>query len=170
MLSLEDDDWSRLEHAYGPASDIPDLIRQLERETAPRAGYDTEPWYSLWSSLCHQGDAYTASYAAVSHIIRICLSASGPIDLGFFQLPACVEIARSKGRGPAVPLSLSESHRKALRQLHECAFRHADEEWDEAMALSVAAAIAAAKAQNRVAEAVINLDEERMQRIIEGNL
>ena len=159
MLALDTAEWSKLAHAYGPASDIPDLLHALELKTAPRTAYQAEPWYSLWSALCHQGDAYTASYAAVPHIVRICLNADPHIDFGFFQLPACIEIARAKKRGPNVPIALSAAYNDALRLLHACASKHSSVPWDDAMAQSVAAALAAAKGRTRLAEAIVNLDD-----------
>src|SRR5271156_1016157 len=54
MLSLESPEWASLYHAYGPASDIPRLLRQLD--TLPIADGDAEPWFSIWSALAHQGD------------------------------------------------------------------------------------------------------------------
>lgn len=67
MLNLDSPKWSELDHAYGKASDIPDLLRQLE--TIPNPDDNSEPWLSLWSSLAHQGDIYSASFAAVPHIV-----------------------------------------------------------------------------------------------------
>ena len=54
MLSLESPEWANLHHAYGPASDIPRLLRQLD--TLPLASGNAEPWFSIWSALAHQGD------------------------------------------------------------------------------------------------------------------
>lgn len=103
MLSLNDPDWRELEHAYGQAGNVPDLLRQLEHSPEPQGSYRDEPWFSLWSSLCHQGDVYSASYAAVPHVVRICLGTAGPVDQSFFQFPACVEVARSNGRVACFP-------------------------------------------------------------------
>src|SRR5262245_20537797 len=166
-LPLDAPDWKDLHHAYGAASDVPKLLQDLALNPQPKSSYDSEPWFMLWSSLCHQGTVYTASYAAVPHIVDIGLTSTGPIDFSFFQLPACIEIARAKGRGPTLPEHLAGAYLAALKQLHECAFKHASDEWDEGMALSVAAALAAAQGQLRVAEAIINLDGELMDRIID---
>jgi len=111
MLALGADDWKLLEHAYGPAEDIPRLLEQLAEDPRPKSHYEEEPWFTLWSSLCHQGDVYTASYAAVPHLVGICLSSDGPVDLGFFQLPACVEIAHATGFGPAMPSQLVDDYK-----------------------------------------------------------
>ena len=78
------------------------LLRQLSDDPRPKAGYKDEPWFSLWSALCHQGDVYSASYVAVPHVVQIALTAKGKIDAGFFLLPACIEVARATGRGPAL--------------------------------------------------------------------
>ena len=102
MLALDDDRWATLTHAYGSAKDTPDLLKVLALSPGPNPSTLSEPWESLWSSLCHQGDAYTASYAALPHIVEIACLASGAVDFGFFQLPACSEIARHNGRGPPV--------------------------------------------------------------------
>jgi len=69
MLDLDDPRWSDLTHAYGKASDIPDLLRQLDK--LPLATGDAEPWFSLWSALAHQGDVYPASFAAVPHVVAM---------------------------------------------------------------------------------------------------
>ena len=64
MLSLDSPGWSKLRHAYGVASDTPKLLRQLER--LPASDNEKESWFSNWSSLAHQGDVYSASFAAVA--------------------------------------------------------------------------------------------------------
>lgn len=45
MLSLESSRWSALEHAYGQASDIPPLLRQLQ--DLPGSEGQAEPWLAL---------------------------------------------------------------------------------------------------------------------------
>src|SRR5215469_1663012 len=130
MLPLDSEIWGTLEHAYGRASDVPGLLQKLSLSPEPKTDYRSEPWFALWSSLCYQGDVYTASYAAVPHIVRICLAADGPIDCSFFLLPACIEIARANACGPEIPSELHEWYRAGLGQLHACAFKHADLPWD----------------------------------------
>src|ERR1700722_4715931 len=141
-----------LQHAYGPADDIPPLLHRLRLDPTPKNPND-EPWFSLWSALCHQGDVYSGSYAAVPPIVCIGLAARGPIDIGFFMLPACIEVARLTGRGPAPSDAAVGPYLRALRQLHDCAFTHADDQWDSDMAQAVAAALAASKGQIDLARA-----------------
>jgi hypothetical protein len=166
MLSLDSPAWQHLLHAYGPATDIPGLLRQLEESPGPHSSYKDEPWYSLWSSLCHQGDVYTASYAAVPHILRIALLTKDPIDPGFFQLPACVEIARASSRGPALQPDLADAYLQALNCIPDCVHAHSSETWDEGMMQCVAAALAVSKGHSRLAEAIVMLDSDMIDKII----
>ena len=167
MVPLNAPRWSSLSHAYGNAQDIPGLIHALAQDTGPKPSYDSEPWFSIWSSLCHQDDVFDASYAAVPHIVEIGCIAAGPIDFSFFQFPAAVEVARKNGRGPTVPVDLAEAYFCAIKRLEDCITRHRDEVWDEATLLSVLAAQAVAKGNQRVAEAVMNLDDSLIQRLID---
>lgn len=166
MLSLDDPLWLQLSHAYGPASDIPNLLRQLSRSPGQMSDEEAEPWHSLWSSLCHQGDVYTASYAAVPHLVQIATDTPGPIDWSFFGLPAAIEIARFNQAGPAIPPQLVEPYEKALTHLVDCVSVHRADAWDEPMALSVETAMAAAKGHHRLAEALLNLDKHWIAKII----
>lgn len=169
VTGLESPEWQTLQHAYGAAIDIPPLLRQLSDDPRPKDGYKDEPWFSLWSALCHQGDVYSASYVAVPHVVQIALTAKGEIDAGFFLLPACIEVARATGRGPALAGADADAYVEALQKLHECAFAHASDEWSIGMAQSVAAALAASKGQTELAQAIVNLDDDILRRINAGN-
>jgi len=170
VIPLESGEWGELTHAYGKASDIPELLRQLSLSPEPKSDYQHEPWYSLWSSLCHQEDVYTASYAAVPHIVEIGIKTAGAIDSGFFLLPASIEVFRNNGRGPEIPASLANDYFAGLQALHECAFRHTSDEWDSAMAQSVAAALTVAKGQLKLAEAFIRMDDDMIAKIVKLDL
>jgi hypothetical protein len=165
MLALDSDAWARLTHAYGRADDIPRLLDDLARNPHERAPRE-EPWFTLWSFLCHQGEAYEASYAAVPHLVAIAAAAAGPIDASFFQLPAAIEIARLTGHAPALPEDLAAPYRAALRDMHRVAFLHADDPWDRSMALAVATALVASKGDARLAEALQNLDDDYVALIL----
>ncbi len=60
-------DWASVKHAYGPASDIPDLLERLaslsnkERDDA---------WWSLYGNLWHQHTVYEATAHAVPFLVR----------------------------------------------------------------------------------------------------
>ena len=165
MLGLDDPLWAELTHAYGGASDIPDLLRALAVRTVLTKSVSEEPWFTLWSSLCHQGDVYTASYAAIPHIVDIASTAIWPIDFSFLELPAAVEVARRTGRGPEIPAVLTAAYHHALERLIDVIGIHLREVWDEPMLHSVFAALAVSKGDIATAEAMINLDSDWVERI-----
>ncbi len=154
-----------MQHAYGDAANVPDLLRALATSTGPKNDYRDEPWFSLWSSLCHQGDVYTASYAAVPHIVHIAKEAKEPVDLSFFHLPTAIEVARQTGRGPDLPESFAGDYHRAIAGLIENVYLRRSEAWDKPMLLSVAAAQAVAKGHVDVAEALLNLDDDWIVKI-----
>lgn len=168
MLSLDDHYWNDLQHAYGSASDVPPLLRTLASSPGPRATYQDDPWFSLWSNLCHQGDTYTASYAAVPHLVQIASQVTGPVNYGFFQLPAAIEIARRTGHGPDIPAALANAYRLSIERLMETVSLQRHHAWDQPMLLSAAAAQAVAKGHIDVAEALLNLDTDWISRINRG--
>ena len=170
MLALDSAVWGRLTHAYGAADDIPRLLEQLACDPRRREKYTDEPWFTLWSSLCHQGDAYDASFAAVPRIVAIAAATTGPIDFSFFSLPAAIEVARMTGRAPPLPRDLAPPYLAALRDIHRAAFLHAGDAWDRPMALSIIAALVAAKGDTKLAEALNNLDDEIIVRIVDLDL
>lgn len=102
MLELDDPRWSEIPDAYNHGEKIPRLLKQLQSNPSPKGPTD-EPWFSLWSSLCHQGTIYPASFAAVPHIIRIGHAASGPIDKNFFLLPKEIFVTQIQGNSIDVP-------------------------------------------------------------------
>jgi hypothetical protein len=164
VIGLDPPAWNRLRHAYGPATDIPSLLRQLKR-SLPIHDYKDEPWFSLWSALCHQGDVFGASYAAVPHIVQIGLDVKRQLDSDFFLLPACIEVARATNHGPEPEPDMAQSYFDSLQKLHLLAFAHSTDDWNSDMAQSVAAALAASKGQIELAQALINLDNDIIRKI-----
>jgi hypothetical protein len=94
VLSLQSARWSELQHAYGRAADIPSLLEHLRE--LPKSEGEAEPWFTLWSALAHQGDVYSASFAAVPHVVAALATDPARADASFFQFPAWVEICRAK--------------------------------------------------------------------------
>ena len=158
MLSLNSSRWSELTHAYGSAEDIPPLLARLKN--LPTAeNYRDEPWFTLWSALAHQGDVYSASFAAVPFVIEAL--ASNPIQAGYtyFQFPAWVEICRQK-TGTVIPEDLKSSYFSSLARLPSLAAIASERPWDATFLQCVLSAIAAAKGNGTVAEAVQELSPE----------
>jgi hypothetical protein len=164
LLSLADSRWSELQHAYGSASDIPALLEQLGE--LPSSEGNQEPWFSLWSALAHQGDVYSASFAAVPHVIEALGSAPLKAEFTYFQFPAWVEICRRKNNVP-IPEDLAPPYFRSLARLPSLVAEAASREWDENTLVCALSAIAAAKGQPDVAEAVQELTPEVATQFLE---
>ena len=60
--------WQSLDHAYGEASDVPDLIRALaSRDEETRQG----ALYTLYGNIWHQGTVYEATSYAVPFLLEL---------------------------------------------------------------------------------------------------
>lgn len=152
--------WDKLEHAYGEASDTPQLLRELD--SYPLYGnYDEEPFYTLWSSLCHQGDVYSASYAAVPVIVSLIEKAPEKVNYNYFLLPVCIEIARLKGCGPEIEPDVEPSYIRAINSMAKLTSRI--ESPDETM-VSVLSAVTAVRFGNaELAEAILELTPDTLK-------
>jgi len=154
VLSLQSERWSELQHAYGSAADIPALLERLR--DLPKSHDDAEPWFSLWSALAHQGNVYSASFAAVPHVVAALATDPSKADSSYFQFPAWVEICRAKGQ-VAVPDDLSGSYFESLALMPDLVAQAATRDWDAGFLACALCAIAAAKGQHAVAEAVLEI-------------
>lgn len=156
-LALDSPRWSELEHAYGRASDIPDLLRQLV--SLPSSADNQEPWFSLWSALAHQNDVYSASFAAVPHVVKALTTSPSTADFTYFQFPAVVEAWRQQN-DVAIPDDLRADYFAALAALPSLVAQAAEREWDEGFLVCALSAVAAAKGFGNVAEAVLEMTPE----------
>jgi len=112
--------WNNLTHAYGEATDIPALLSEAETAAAPYE-YTDDPWYTLWSFLCHQGNVYPASFASADTLIRIAESRQGAVARECLFLVASIEIGRHSVSAPELPENLAEAYRQALAKGEELA-------------------------------------------------
>jgi hypothetical protein len=164
LLSLDSSRWSELQHAYGAASDIPALLVKLA--DVPTSEGKNEPWFSLWSSLAHQGDVFSASFAAVPHVIEALASAPLQADYCYFQFPAWIEICRCKNN-VEIPADISPAYFEALKRLPNLVAAASAREWDSAFLACALSSIAASKGQTVVAEAVQELTSDVAEEFME---
>lgn len=106
--------------------------------------------------MCHQGDTYSASYAAVPHLVRIAKLPAFKFRYDPLLLIASIELARLEQRGPAIPEDLVAEYEQALgeaRELAEAAVSHA---WDEDSWTAFAGSIAALRGDAAQARAILS--------------
>ena len=164
MLSLIDPLWSDLDQAYGKAGEIPALLVQLNE--IPNGSGRSEPWFSIWSSLAHQGDVYGASFAAVPYVVDAIQCAPLRVDINYFQFPAWVEICRVKN-GITVPENLADAYFAALSRIPALVAAASGRNWDSDFAQCALSAIAASKGQIALAEVNLELTPEIAQEFLE---
>jgi hypothetical protein len=157
--------WKNLEHAYGSAENIPVLLAQLSGFPDEHS-YEQEPWFTLWSSLCHQGDIYPASFAAVPEIVKHLATDPKRATFSFFALPASIEIARAKDN-LAIPAELSAAYFEAIRSLGPLAASMARPDADPLVCRAATAAFAAAVGQHGYAELVLEIPPEDINEVFE---
>ena len=130
MLPFSSARWRQLHQAFGTAKDIPGLLAHAPVERRPSHRPDTI-WFELWSALCRQGAAYSASYAAVPHLVRIAKLPAFRFRYDPLLLIASIELARLERHGPVIPEDLAADYAAAVgeaKDLAQAAVAHA---WDE---------------------------------------
>ncbi|WP_445283544.1 hypothetical protein [Streptomyces sp. DSM 118148] len=76
LAGLDAPPWSTVDHAYGPAEDLPGLLRAFAE-----GGEDAEEALEeLYGSIVHQGTVYAASVDAVPYLARIAASGRQTVD------------------------------------------------------------------------------------------
>ncbi|MEP6849901.1 MAG: hypothetical protein ABI999_13675 [Acidobacteriota bacterium] len=159
MLPLDSPRWAELKHAYGDAADIPGLLKELENFPIDHDPLFDGPWHSVWSALAHQGDVYSASFAAIPWIVHFLSSDPPRASWDYFGLPACVEIYRMEKSVP-IPPDLELDYFAALKRLPSLVEPSLMVERDEVFLRSVLSAIAASKGQHLLAKAILELNPE----------
>lgn len=127
LAALEQTDWSRLGHAYGPATDTPDHLRALFHgdPESRRASMS-----HLWSAVIHQGTPYTSTGPAALVVAGLladdradCDESTRAVLLQF--LVSVAEAAEQSG------LSTEELERMAAFDIEPFLDSEDDEDWNE---------------------------------------
>ncbi|SOE24453.1 HEAT repeat-containing protein [Streptomyces sp. OK228] len=96
---LNEVDWAALEHAYGPAGGVPEMIRVLYAQESPETERGENVGEELINNLNHQGSLYPATLAAVPFLAHLALHVTwhreallevltGLAELGEWGVPA----------------------------------------------------------------------------------
>ena len=119
-------DWGSLSHAYGEASDVPEILRTL---LSPDAAEDAKPT-SFTGTSWHQGTVYSATAAAVPFLYELLAQPAVKGRSGIAHLLACV----AAGRGYLEVHAVHPSGEKSWREL----FARRGESLEEEMAREAA--------------------------------
>ncbi|MFI2810422.1 hypothetical protein [Microbulbifer sp. JSM ZJ756] len=157
--------WEKLNHAYGTAENIPALLEAIS-VFPDESSYDEEPWFSLWSCLYHQGDIYSASFAAVPEIVKRLAGDPQKASISFFALPASIEVARFK-QGLAVPEELVAEYFHSLAELGRIAAAIIGAEKSNAISRAALAAFAISVKEHGYAEVILEVSGEEVPEALE---
>jgi hypothetical protein len=80
-LDIDDVAWDQVEHAFGPATEVPGWLRGLR---AP--AHTAECLGGLYGYIAHQGSRYTATAAAIPYLIDAALDPATPDRAGIVYL------------------------------------------------------------------------------------
>jgi len=110
-------DWSALSHAYGPATDLPDLLRALRSPQEQRRAEASE---RFGARVLHQGSLYPAAAVAVPYLVELLADDGAPDRTLGHELLAAILPEQELDR-----LSGARPHRLGPR-LHELAEQRSD--------------------------------------------
>ncbi len=94
---LDTVDWSALTHAYGPADDLPGLLRDL---CSPDARQRHKALHELYGNIFHQGSRYPATAAAVPFLARMAADPALPDRAALLELLAALAIGYDEAHLP----------------------------------------------------------------------
>ena len=159
MLALDNPKWKELNHAYGSASDIPALLKALP-DAPIRQEHDTEPWFSLWSAICHQCDVYSASYAAMPYIVSAAAQRRPEDRAEYFLMAGTIESMRHRAVSPAIQSDLKEAYISAVADAIPLVLETLMVEKDEGWFKAMLAALAAFRGFPELSAAVVDLERQ----------
>lgn len=162
MPSLNRIKWSELSHAYGFASGIEPLLRSLY-SFPPESDPKSEPWHTRWTSLCHQGDVYSASFAATPIIVDALSTDPAKATQSYFLLPVCIELARVIHRAD-VPKDLEKLYFEALSKFPQLVANSPLRDQDSTAA--ALAAVAVSKGQWSTAQLLVEIESRDIPKVL----
>jgi hypothetical protein len=155
--------WATLRHAYGDACDVPELLRKLDY------ALDDAIVRKLTEALCHQGNVYSASYAALPHLVDAQMrhkNASWPL----ICLIAGIEIARLEKLGPEQDADLAGAYFAAIARSSALSADLLRRRPDRLVLRSALALLAASASDAALAKAILYLTDDLVYQIGTGEL
>ncbi len=157
MLSLDSPSWATLEQAYGTAEDIPHLLAHLATDAESELG---ALWMGLWATLWRGGRIYSASYAALPHLVAYASRQPAAERARALHLVASIELARVGGVGPPLPDELAPAYHAAIASIPAVVAASVGEPWSDDTTQILSAVLAIAKGNVALGRAALDWGEE----------
>ena len=156
MLPLDDDArWRALSQAFGSAEDVPRLLAHLDLvDDRTRR----ELWLGLWGTLWRDGAAFTASYAAVPHLVAWAATREATECARALHLVGAIALARGHHGSPPLPGDLAAAYDDAIARVPEIVASRVAEPWDPDTTQVMASLLAIAKGHPGFGGAALQLE------------
>jgi len=86
LEKLDSVPWSELNHAYGEASDVPEMLRDL---ASPKKAVRDEAVYEMFGNIWHQGTVYSATPPSIPFLLELLRSLEVKCKDQILQLLEC---------------------------------------------------------------------------------
>ena len=156
ILALNSPRWLDLVDAYGSAKGLPELIKDPKTIAADPG--------DLWGRLCHQGDVYEASFAAVPYLVE---SLEGHFNWSTIALIAAIEVGRVAKQGAQLPNDLASSYFRAIHRLPPLLSPYLTPGLTETECRPILAAMAASVGQTVMANVLLNATVAELNDLID---
>jgi hypothetical protein len=110
--------------------------------------------------LCHQNDVYTASYAAIPHVVALAATKPRQERLEHVNFIASVEAYRRREGAPPIPSDLEGAYLASIRQAGSMVLECLESDWDEAGYKVMLGGLAVVRGQYKLGAAISELEEE----------
>lgn len=158
MLSLASRRWGELTQAYGTAEDVPRLLEALAKAPDDRAR--AELWFALSRMLHRDGRSYSASYAAVPHLLDV--GARGDVGelAAALHLVTLIETDRRSPSSAPMPDDLIEDYASAIERIPALVVTMIGDPWPDDVARILTAALLAGKRHAPLARVLLRDDHD----------
>lgn len=153
MIPLDSPDWADFHHAGGCAADVPQLLEAIAVSGPVNRDWDG-PWHQLWERLCNQDCVFTASYAALPHLVSLAVIPAVATDC--LALAAAIAAHQTDARSPAIPDRLAPPYADALMRIPAILPHLPSHCWDSNLTRCACAALAASRGQPALAKALLD--------------
>jgi hypothetical protein len=155
VLPLDDPRWSQLTHAYGKASDIPAKLRQLGAD--PPNADRVWPELDFWSSLCHQGSIYEATFAAIPYVVASARALDPVRRIDLLQFVGYSVASAALPRAAVAPADLLPAYQAAVRESVDLLADTLRHRYDENTTWNLFGALAAVQGHVGLSHVLFNL-------------
>lgn len=154
MLDLDSPRWGVLSDAYGPAKEVPKLLRRI------CARPSDDDWSNLYGTVAHQGSISNAAYAAVPHVVAATETAPNRKRLEYLHFVAFVVMGYDR---KPIPQDLQLEYDRSIKRARDLAGELLTESWQLPDSVYVVQSIAALSGKVALARIIEGLADQELQ-------